>query len=123
MENHAFQLMQIDIAATNIDAMVGFYEAVYQIKLNVFDLGQGMKLYSGEVAGMKIILAPNEIAGVVAQQSRYQFEIIAPDFDALLERAVAGGGAVREVEGGNGAPRVATVLDPDNNTTIFHEKL
>ncbi|HVZ38727.1 MAG TPA: VOC family protein [Candidatus Kapabacteria bacterium] len=123
MADNAFQLMQIDIAATNTEAMVRFYEAVYGTTFNSFDIGPDMKIYSGTVAGMKIVMAPNEIAGVVAEQSRYQFELAVDGFDGVLDRVKSAGGSIREIEGGNGAPRVATVLDPDNNTTVLHEKL
>ncbi|MBS1912805.1 MAG: hypothetical protein JST22_12525 [Bacteroidetes bacterium] len=123
MADNAFQLMQIDIAATNIEAMVRFYEAVFGTTFNSFDIGSDMKIYSGAVAGMKIVMAPNEIAGVVAEQSRYQFELVVDEFDSVMDRVKSSGGSIREIEGGNGSPRIATVLDPDNNTTVLHEKL
>jgi predicted enzyme related to lactoylglutathione lyase len=117
-----FKLVQIDMAVVHMDKMVNFYTTVVGAKLEGHDM-QGMKLYSGTMLGMPLVMAPNEIAGVVAEQSRHQFEIMVSDIEAVAANATAAGGNLRDGIQTDGKVKTLVVEDPDGNTVIFHQKI
>lgn len=117
----AMELMQMDLAATKVVEMARFYEAVFQTPFKPIDAGD-VKLYSGKILGMVLLIAPNSVAGVVAEQSRHQFEVTTPDIVGVIQRIKAAGGTVRDDSGAAASPRYITALDPDGNTIVFIEK-
>lgn len=121
MPESPFKLSRVALAATNIEAVVNFYQNVFQTTFNAIEMG-GMKLYTGPMLGMEIIIAPNEIAGVDAHQSRHQFEVFTTDMNGVIERTLASGGSIRDETPSPESTRVITVVDPDDNTTVFLEQ-
>jgi predicted enzyme related to lactoylglutathione lyase len=117
-----FKLIQIDMAIVHMDKMVNFYTSVLDAKLTSRDV-QGMKMYSGTMLGMTFVMAPNELAGVVAEQSRHQLEVVVTDIEAIADKAKAAGGNLRDGIQTNGDSKVLVVEDPDGNTVIFHQKI
>lgn len=117
MNNPEYRITRIALAATDAATAAAFYENVFDCALKPFDM-PGDKIYAGMLLGYQFVIAPNSIANVTAERSRIQFNIATSDLDATLERVTSAGGTVREVEP-SGNERVATVLDPDDNTIIF----
>lgn len=116
-----YRLSQVDMAAVKIDAVVKFYESVFGAKFTVIDAGS-FKMYTGELFGIRTVIAPNSIAGVNAEQSRHQFELVTNDMDGAMARAKAAGGTIRDESPGDGkGPRTVTLVDPDGNTIVLHE--
>lgn len=120
MSTPEFRIAQIDMAIENLEPTVRFYEKVFNVKFDSFE-AMDHTMYSGQLLGFNFILTPNVLAGVEAKQSRIQFEIVVKDMDELLKRVTEGGGKVREEQKQNGM-RSVTVVDPDNNTIVFHCK-
>lgn len=112
-----FAIGKATLAMTNVEAMVEFYSNVFGMELQEFPV-QGETLYSGNIAGMNILLCPNSLAGVVAEQSRVQFDFVVSDLAEIKRRVEEHGGAVRpeqsDLERG-----YLTAVDPDNNTIVF----
>ncbi len=97
---------QITLAATNIDAMVRFYAAVFGIELRPVD-AYGTTLYRGALDGVSFVLCPNSLAGVQAENSRHQFTYAVADLAAIVARAVAAGGVVDDGGAGQRGQRHA----------------
>jgi predicted enzyme related to lactoylglutathione lyase len=121
MTNEDFQVARITLAVTNTEQMVAFYRQVYSCifkEVNAF----GTVLYSGKIGDMELLLCPNSIAGVKADQNRHQLEFVVSDLDSLTRDAKAAGGTLQGEIVENAGQRIATVVDPDGNTTIFIQK-
>lgn len=106
------QLERMTIAATDVEAMLTFYN-------NVFDAGfevlPDKPLYIGLIGGVEAILCPNSIAQVEAKQSRIQLRLRVDDLDAVLEKAKANGGEVFQ-DFANENARMASLRDPDGSS-------
>jgi predicted enzyme related to lactoylglutathione lyase len=118
MSNSNFKISKITIAITNINEMVGFYKIVFKCDFKELSLG-GSKLFSGELFGLKILLCPNDLAGVIAQQNRQQFDIKVNDAKKILEDVIKANGKIKEPY--NSETKTASVIDPDGNTIVFIE--
>src|SRR4051812_24853429 len=82
-----FQLDRLTFAVINVEGMVAFYQSVFNMRFKKVD-GPGAYLYEGKLFGINYLLVPNDIAGVRAEQSRYQVEVKVRDVDAVVQRAV-----------------------------------
>lgn len=120
-DTNTFRIGKIAFAITNVDAMVDFYRNVFSINFRAIDIGDGMKLYSGKLGDLNLLLAPNALAGVKAEQSLMQFDVIVADLEVMKARTVRHGGTVRE-ENENERQKIATVVDPDGNTIVLIEE-
>lgn len=117
-----YKILQIDMAVVHMDKMVEFYQTVFNTKFESRDV-QGFKIYRGSFLGFKFIFAPNEIAGVNAEQSRHQFEIEVSDIDALAKTVETSGGKVRDGVQSDGTMKTLVAEDPDGNTIIFSQTI
>jgi predicted enzyme related to lactoylglutathione lyase len=115
-----FQLDRLTFAVTNTENMVAFYQSVFNMRFKRVD-GPGAYLYEGKLFGINYLLVPNEVAGVRAEQSRYQIEVKVPDVDAVVKRAVWVGGTIKGGVRDSDSRRTATIIDPDGNTIIFFQ--
>lgn len=122
MSTEILEIGKITIAVTNTEQMVAFYKNVYKCELKEFDVN-GTTLYSGQIAGVKILLCPNSLAGVKAEQNRHQFDYIVKDLDRLVSFALASGGALQGKVEVIRDQKTATIVDPDGNTTVLIQKL
>ena len=117
----AFEISRVSYAVTNIDAMVVFYSAVFQTEFKTLHWGD-QTLYQGKLLGHPTLFCPNSIAGVKAEQSRIQFDVLTNDLDGVIKRAAESGGTVREQSEAGAAERYCTVVDPDGNTINFYAR-
>lgn len=108
------RIERIVLAVERMDEMAQFYDEVFGTALQA-DAGSPFR--RGTFAGVPLLLCPNEIAEVVAQQNRHQLRIAVDDLDAVLGRVRAAGGTVLDAgDASDASPRVAGVADPDGNT-------
>ena len=103
-------LVGITLATTETEAMAAFYAGVFAAALEPV-AAYGTTLYRGALAGLPLVLCPNTIAGVVAEQSRHQLTLRVARLAPLLDLVAAHGGRVLARGGAS-----ATVSDPDGNT-------
>lgn len=115
----AFGIGKITMAITNMEAMVRFYESVFDTKLEPFE-AMGERFYQGRLLGCVVLFCPNRIAGVVAEQNRHQFDLLTDQIDAVVQRAVSAGGTARD--GTNAGAKTATITDPDGNTMVIIQR-
>lgn len=107
------QLTQITLATTHTAKMVKFYNTLFGAELQPTE-AYGTTLYNGSLAGIPLVICPNEIAGVQAEQSRHQLSFRVADLAAILSRVEAAGGSI---ETPMPDPLTQAILrDPDGNT-------
>jgi len=107
------QLTKMTLATTRTVEMVRFYNTLFDTQLQAKEI-QGATFYNGTLAGIPIMICPNEVARVDANQSRHQLAIQVSDLKSLL-------GQVESVRGRIETPitesmTVAILRDPDGNT-------
>ncbi|MGH7495035.1 MAG: VOC family protein [bacterium] len=118
MQTLQFSLICITLATTRLPEMTAFYDKVFDAHMHAKPM-LGTTLYTGNIAGIRLLLCPNEIAGVKAEQNRHQLKFKVTDLDALLRQVNAAGGApVGEIVASAQGKTVA-VRDPDGNTIEF----
>ena len=109
------QIERITLAATDVDATVAFYNAVFDSKLTPIP---NAPLYRGTLLGLELLVCDNTLAEVDARQNRHQFRVAVPDLEALRAVVEASGGAVINA-GEEGGRAILGVHDPDGNTYEF----
>ena len=109
------ELVELSLAATDVQAMVRFYDTLFDAGLQPSE-AFGTTFHRGALHGVAFVLAPNDLAGVEARQNRHQFVYAVTDLSAFLARVTEAGGTVRDSTG-----TVATVLDPDGNTLVVKD--
>jgi predicted enzyme related to lactoylglutathione lyase len=106
------QLERMTIAASDVDAMLKFYNAVFDAG---FEPMFNSPLYMGLIGGVEAILCPNTIAQVDAKQSRIQLRLRVDDIDEIIEKAKANGGTVFQ-DSANENARIGALRDPDGSS-------
>lgn len=119
-----FTLARISIAANNIIQMAAFYNAVFDANLTPYE-AYGTTLFRGELQGMSLVLAPNEMLGIQAEKNRIQFDFEVDNLREMVVEVLEAGGAfygetgIVEEDGRS----VASVVDPDGNTLVLIERV
>ncbi|QQS31103.1 MAG: hypothetical protein IPM47_09375 [Sphingobacteriales bacterium] len=116
------QINKITLASTDIESMVLFYSQVFSCKF-VPKQAYGTTLYAGKILGLNLLLCPNEIAGVKAEQSRHQFEFKVPDLEETIELCISNCGRLLGEVFVKEQQKTATITDPDGNTLVFIQNL
>ncbi|MCP4439476.1 MAG: hypothetical protein GY810_11090 [Aureispira sp.] len=112
---------KVTIAVTKINEMVNFYTTIFSCDFKKID-AYNNTLYMGEIKGVKILLCPNEIADVKAEQNRFQFDFYVKDIKKLIiDIETSGGRIIGKTEGAETLQSVS-VMDPDGNTMVFIQK-
>lgn len=109
-------LVQLDLSSEDVPAMVRFYDEFFGANLKPFD-GAGATFFRGELHALRLLICPNEIAGVEASHNRHQFNYTTNDLDGAIAAAEAAGGSIRER-----AADSATILDPDGNSIVITDR-
>jgi len=116
-------LAQITLASTRVEAVTDFYNAVFGAGLepDVEAYADDVTFYRGTLAGVPLLVVPNEVAGVAAEQSRHQLHLAVADLDGTLAAVQEMGGMVESelTTEEEGAPRTVAVRDPDGNTLVL----
>jgi len=113
MPGSLVQLTQMTLATTRTPEMVKFYDTLFGTALKATEV-YGTTLYRGSLAGIPLVICPNEIAGVEAEQSRHQLTLRVADLSSLLQMVETAGGIIE-------TPIIDTLTsailrDPDGNT-------
>jgi predicted enzyme related to lactoylglutathione lyase len=117
------ELDRITIAITQMDAMVAFYNGLFDAGLQPLEPMNGFQFYGGKLAGIDLLFCPNEIAGVVAEQNRHQFRFVVDDVDALRLKASQLGGGMLDDGRVTTTSKSGSVSDPEGNTIEFIQAL
>jgi predicted enzyme related to lactoylglutathione lyase len=115
------RISNITIAATRIDTMAAFYNAVLETNFQPIELFPGTTAYHGILAGIPVLLCPNSVAQVDAKQNRQQFDFLVDDVQATLDTALAHGGTTLQPVQEHNNTIIASVYDPDGNSMVFSQ--
>ncbi|MFN2446481.1 MAG: VOC family protein [Vicinamibacterales bacterium] len=110
-----YQIARITVATTRMNAMVRFYNDVFHARMKEVDVG-GITMQTGHVAGLELLLCPNQVSRVRADLNRHMLRVRVGDFDALLKRVRGSGGTVDAAPIMTSGERIVSVRDPDGNT-------
>lgn len=113
-------LKGITIAVVNVEAMVAFYNVVFDAQLEAFE-GFGTTLYGGQLVGLPFLLCPNDILGIEADKNRIQLSFTVGDLDEVLAIMDAYGGAQIQPISEQPGRRLVGIVDPDGNTIELEE--
>lgn len=116
MNSSGIKIKKITIATTNTKEMANFYNTLFKCNLKSID-AYGTTLYTGEFAGLNLLLCPNKIAGVKAEQNRQQFDIEAKNIAQILADLPKTKGKIKDVY--NKETKSASIIDPDGNTLVL----
>lgn len=117
-----FKIAKITIATTATQEMAAFYSSVFNSELSPVE-AYGYTLYSGSFCGINLLICPNDLAGVNANQNRQQFDIEVSGIEKVLQKVEATGGNIKEALSITATHKIASVTDPDGNTIVFIEQL
>jgi len=113
------KLEQITLAADNVEAVIAFYDAVFQTNLKGKDTPLGIIIYDGMLAGIPFQVCPNTLAEVDARQNRQQFQFQVESVAAAYKTALSNGGrSLQPVQAAQGM-KIASVYDPDGNSIVL----
>jgi len=113
MPESPIQLTQMTLATTRTSEMVKFYDTLFGTHLQATE-AHSTTLYHGTLAGIPLVICPNEIAGVEAEQSRHQLAFRVVDLSGLLQNVKSAGGII-ETQATDFLTR-ALLRDRDGNT-------
>lgn len=105
-----------------MSAMVDFYQSVFQAEFQPVE-AYGAMLFRGKIAGMDFLLCPQELAGIHAEQNRFQLKFQVRDLQQVIDLALTNGGSLMGAPVQNGGTKAAAVRDPDGNSIEFEESL
>lgn len=114
-------LNRVTLATTNMTAMVRFYNEVFGAELEPAPQygATTPAFHQGNLAGVNLLLCPNQIAGVKAAQNRHQLRFAVTDIETAVQTVQAAGGKVDgKITEQHSEKRIA-VRDPDGNTIEF----
>jgi len=113
MPESPIQLTQMTLSTTRTLEMVKFYDTLFGTHLQATE-AYGTTLYHGTLAGIPLVICPNEIAGVEVEQSRHQLTLRVADLSGLLQIVEIAGGGIHTAAA---ALIISAILrDPDGNT-------
>jgi len=107
------QLTKMTLATTRTAEMVKFYDTLFDTQFQPQEI-QGATFYNGMLAGVPVLICPNEIARVDANQSRHQLAIQVEELKSLLGKVESAGGSIETPIAES--TMVAVIRDPDGNT-------
>lgn len=107
----SIRLTGVTIAAANMALMCRFYDGVFVANLKPFD-AYGTTLYRGNLAGVELVLCPNDLLQIEAPKNRQQLQFAVDDVAAVVATAVAHGGTLI----GEITAEAGGVVDPDGNS-------
>jgi len=115
-------IRSITLAATNVDEMVAFYNTT--LGTNLKEMEPMPSFYMGKLAGHGLIVCPNEVAAVVAEQNRQQFCFEVTDIEKVFEAGKQNGGEAMTADFEKSDLEIRGWLkDPDGNTLEFVQTL
>lgn len=84
------KINKITIAVNDMDAMVAFYNKVFNADLQPIP---ETPFYAGNLLDFDLIFCPNSITQITADKNRIQFQVVVDDVDALVAKAEQSGGS------------------------------
>ena len=110
------------LAVVRISAMVDFYQSVFRAEFQPVEV-YGAMLFKGKIAGLELLLYPQELAGIHVDQNRTLLKFQVHDVTQILDIALRNGGTMLNAPVENNGLLSAAVHDPDGNSIEFEQGL
>ncbi|MBU6162416.1 MAG: VOC family protein [Myxococcales bacterium] len=107
-------LWRMTLAVNDLDTMAAFYDDVFGCRFEAFP-AFGTILYRGRMGGIVLVLCPNSLARIHAEQSRHQLHLVVDNVSDFADRAEECGGRA-ELYTRAGGELVAVITDPEGNS-------
>lgn len=118
---NVYRIDQITVKTDNIELMVVYYEHVFGVRFKKLP-SNGTYIYSARLFGVEMVFVPAPEGSERVGLGRYQFNVVVPDLDGTIRRAVSTGGTLVKQPRIGDTERSATVADPDGNTMVLVQK-
>jgi predicted enzyme related to lactoylglutathione lyase len=115
-------LKGLTLAVVRMSAMVDFYQSVFQAEFQPVE-AYGAMLFRGKIAGLDVLLYPQEVAGIHVDQSRCLLKFEVTDIHHILDLALTNGGSLLNAPVENEGSKAAAVRDPDGNSIEFEQTI
>ena len=115
-----YNIESMNLATTNLDAMVEFYAHVFGVVFERHEIAGG-ELYEGTFAGIPLVLIPAALVGIAATDNRMQLDIAVSDIRSVIEQVEGHGGRTNGKLVEDDEVRCFGVFDPDDNFIVFKE--
>lgn len=116
------KIERITLAVNDMEKMIAFYNAAFDAELTSSQGFGGYTFAHGQLAGIPLMMCPNSLAGVVAEQNRHQFRFMVENLEQTLKLVTdSGGHQINPIQVENGR-RVCGVRDPDGNSIELIEQ-
>lgn len=115
-------LKGMTVAVVRMSEMVDFYQSVFKAEFQPVD-AHGAMMFRGRVAGLDLLLCPQEVAGVRAEQGRFQLKFQVHDIHRTIDLALTNGGSLLNAPVDNDGTKAAAVRDPDGNSIEFEQAI
>lgn len=113
-----YKLLKITIACSDLLKMKAFYSNVFNEPFIKHEM-PGFTIFTAKIGEINFLFCPNQIAGVIAEQNRHQFDYIVENLDSVIELCKKNGGQVYGEVQRSLEEKSATIIDPDGNTINF----
>jgi predicted enzyme related to lactoylglutathione lyase len=114
-------LKGLTLAVVRMPAMVDFYQSVFHAEFQPVE-AYGAMLFRGKIAGLDLLLYPQEVAGIHVDQNRFLLKFEVTDINHILNLALTNGGSLLNAPVDNDGTKAAAVRDPDGNSIEFEQK-
>ena len=108
------ELWRMTLAVDDIDTMAAFYDDVFGCRFEAVP-AFGTTLFRGRLGGLVLVLCPNSLARIQAEQSRHQLHLVVDNVSNFADRAEECGGRA-ELYTRAGGELVAVITDPEGNS-------
>lgn len=116
----AFKLLKITLACSDISKMTTFYKNVFNVSFVKHEM-PGFTMFSTKIGDINFLFCPNQIAGVIAEQNRHQFDYIVEKLQHVIDASIKHGGKQQGDVQRSIEEKSVTIIDPDGNTMNFIE--
>jgi len=113
-------LKGLTLAVVRMSAMVDFYQSVFQAEFQPVE-AYGAMLFRGKIAGLDLLLYPQEVAGIHVDQNRFLLKFEVPDINHIINLALTNGGSLINAPADSEGTKAAAVRDPDGNSIEFEQ--
>lgn len=108
-------VVRIVLATIKLEEMARFYGAVFEMTMLPLQ-AHGATLYQCSSNGVTVLLCPNSIAGVTAEQSRHQMTFRVRNLAGIMRDVQALGCVVKTENEDDAGPQHILLTDPDGNS-------
>ena len=110
----------ITIAVNDMEAMRNFYQAVFKLEFEAFELA-GNKLYTSHWGEIIFTLCPAALAKVEAKENKHQFDVLVDDLEESMIVVLKSGGSIMGDKTDNSTQIEIGIRDPDGNSLVLKE--